>query len=450
MSLHAEVIEHHLGIFGLNRGTPGFPLVLDRSDGAEARQAVKTAKEGRSVVAVLPAAGFLEYLGIRGRPLADEARARLIASAGAGKAWGHVRTLHPAWVFGPDPSQALEAIVTEPGGQVVWGCLPVGRGKIFLLGTDLAADLVRFRQGDPGAALNRPTGAMWGIAGERPIYLYEKQLAGCDPHDRPADWWCWVLREALERLGGLVPLPMLPNGVSGVVVVTGDDDQAALADYEKQRQVLRDLPVTYFLHPLTKHDRASLETFSSGRSVEWGLHPDALDAPHRYSELFAEQYRWFECLVGHKPKTVRNHGFLNDGYWGHLPAWVDHAMLASSNLPGVDGCILNGSLLPARLVRGERLTDHWSMLTVIGDGIMFALAMTPVEATACIRDVGRRINESGVPGALVLNLHPENIERTRCMHEAVHELVANGFKPMTFSDLINWFLARDCAGRGAS
>ena len=442
MTLHAEVIAHHLAIFGLLPEDPGCPLLLDRPGAKELAPAIAAAEGGRSVVAVCPHTDFLHCIGIASRSLSGDIPRVFEARAGIGKAWARVRTLHTTRIFEPSSEQHLDPIVVEPGGGIVWGSVRLGAGRLFLLGTDLGADLVRYRQGDPQAVLNRQTGAMWGYAGERPIYLFEKQLVGCHPHDRPADWWCWVLREALQRLGGVTPLAMLPDGVPGVVIVTGDDDQAALQDYDKQQQALGELPVTYFLHPLTKHDLSSLKAFSSGRVVEWGLHPDALEAPKRYFELFAEQHSWFERLTGYPPKTVRNHGFLNDGYWGHLPAWLKHQVEASSNLPGVDGRVLNGSLLPARLVHNGRLTDHWSVLTSIGDGIMFALSMGPFDAKACVCEAGRRIKESGVPGVLVLNLHPENIERTRCMHDAVHELVAEGFRPMTFSSLVDWFKRR--------
>jgi hypothetical protein len=49
-----------------------------------------------------------------------------------------------------------------------------------------------------------------------------------------------------------------------------------------------------------------------------------------------------------------------------------------------------------------------------------------------------------VPGELVLNLHAENTELCAVCTKPVHELVVKDFEPMTFSDLIDWFLARKC------
>ena len=81
--------------------------------------------------------------------------------------------------------------------------------------------------------------------------------------------------------------------------------------------------------------------------------------------------QWFYKLIGRRAKYVRNHGFLNDGYWRHAVAWCKEGIVGSSNLPGLDGRILNGSLLPSRLVLNGKVTSHWSILTAFGDGAFF-------------------------------------------------------------------------------
>ncbi|MEF2985477.1 hypothetical protein, partial [Pseudomonas aeruginosa] len=84
-------------------------------------------------------------------------------------------------------------------------------------------------------------------------------------------------------------MPMLPNGAAGAIIVTGDDDQAALSRYAQQREALGSTPITYYLHPLTKHTASTLKQLGSGRRLELGLHPDALEQPNRYADLFTEQ-----------------------------------------------------------------------------------------------------------------------------------------------------------------
>jgi hypothetical protein len=136
---------------------------------------------------------------------------------------------------------------------------------------------------------------------------------------------------------------------------------------------------------------------------------------------------------------VRNHGFLNRGYWGHLLAWLSKGVRLSSNLPGVDGRVLNGSLLPARVAWNGQLTSHWSILTAIGDGVVFALGMSPEQSAKCVLDLAANIRDSGVPGVLVLNLHPQNIAETLAMHRAAREVVDGGFLAWTIADCLDWF-----------
>src|SRR5437016_923821 len=64
-------------------------------------------------------------------------------------------------------------VVADGAGHTFWCWLPLGRAGVLLIGTELARDLTRIRQGDPAAATNRPTEAQWGFAGERPTYLFE-------------------------------------------------------------------------------------------------------------------------------------------------------------------------------------------------------------------------------------------------------------------------------------
>jgi hypothetical protein len=424
MGISADIVIHNLRVFGLTA-----------TQGKNSDEIRVSTREGSVAIRLVHADASLPD-GVTSRP----SRGSLTATAGQNQDWGRLKSFFMANAFaGP----ALIPIVTDEAGLPVWAFMPDAMGSTVLIGTDLAADLTLLRQGDPAAAANRPTEAQWGIAGERPTYLFEGQLQADKPQDRMADWWMWTLRDALIRHARAKADDILPFGAKGMVIVTGDDDQAPLEDYRAQEKLLGSLPVTYFLHPLTKHTRQTMEEHALGRSVEWEIHPDALDTPNEYDARFDEQAGWFEGLTGRKPSLVRNHGFLNDGYWGHAKAWARHGVTGSSNLPGLDCHVLNGSLLPARLALNNHLTDHWSILTAFGDGVMFALEWDADTATQAIRAAGQRVIASGVPGILVFNLHPANHERAACMHVAVQNLVENGFTAMTLGTALEWFRARD-------
>jgi hypothetical protein len=449
-----EVTAHHLRLFGIDAldetGSTGAVAIIARPHSADAEGAKRMLADGNPVIALNPSAEFCAQFGVRVKPVADRAPSILRALQGSGRRWGRLRTLHPRAEFLPeDDAKRLEPLLVDEHGRAAWTWQDAGSTGMLFIGTEFAQDLIRYRQGDPSATSGAADRTAWGFAFERPVYLYEEQLAGEAPGERHADWWCWALREVLCRKG-VAAGPIFPNDAPGVVVMTGDDDQAYLESYEAQLAALGPLPITYFLHPLTRHDAGSMQRIFAGHRVELGLHPDALEEPRRYAELFAEQARWFEKLVGRPAVSLRNHGFLNDGYWGHAPVWQANGFTMSSNLPGLDGRMLNGSLLPARLVLGGRVADHWSVLTAIGDGVVFGHGKQYADAGDVVRELGHKVKESGVPGAIVLNLHPQNIESTRGMHRAARDLVEDGFLAWTLGDLIDWFAKREPVRRSLS
>lgn len=441
-SLDSEIVAHHLRLVGIGATTmPSQPgvLIADARTG-DGCAIAKMASSGRPVVVLGAgdAPAFLDGISAAARAVTP-AVARALAARQA--AWGRLRSLHPASAIAV---RAGFPVVADDEGNAWWQWLPRGQAGLLLVGTDLARDLVRFRQGDPATATRRPTEAKWGIAGERPNYLYEAQLETDRPHDRMADWWIWTLRDALVRNAGIEAMSVLPFGARGAVIVTGDDDQAPLEDYRGQALKLAALPVTYFLHPLAKLDAASLDELSQGRPLDWQLHPDALEFPEDYATHLHRQSEWFRELTGRRARLVRNHGFLNDGYWRHAASWIAAGIEGSTNLPGVDGRVINGSLLPARLALEGQLTRHWSILTAFGDGVFFVYDWTSQHAHEAVMAFGRRIVDSGVPGIIVFNLHPANHEKAAPMHAAIHALVRElGFAAMTFGAALDWFVARD-------
>lgn len=435
MSVEAAVVAHHLRLFGV---PPEAFVVLNRPQAEDVATAREALDRDLAVVAVLPDASFAGRFAVTvGEEIAP---APAVLRYGGDAPWSRLRTLHPYTVYAGG-----ETLATDDGGRTSW----LAAGALLVVGTDLGADLVRYRQGDPARAGDAPD-AIWDIAGERPVHLFEHQLEPARPFERHADHFAMALTDAVTRVTARVPEPLLPGGAAGAVVVTGDDDQAELATYDRQLGLLGGTPITYFLHPLTRHDRKTIRRLAGRRQVELGLHPDALDAPERYRERLHEQVGWFVGLTGRRPTSVRNHGYLSDGYWGHLPAWLDEGIAINANLPGLDGRVLNGSLLPARVVYDGTLTPHWSVLTAIGDGVVFVHGESGEQAADRIRAYAATLRSSGIPGVVVLNLHPQNLHATEAMHHAALDLVADGFVTWTLRDCLTWFAARDGAQRPAA
>ncbi len=443
--LKAAVVAHHLRLLGAPAtnvlGTPDRPVVV-----VSAAVAVEQLRSGdielpRILVALDSGDADLGELGVRA--LGPSAGARHVRFGGMEEsAWRQARSLHDVRVY--ECEGRHDAIAIASDGRPCWVRLQKNDCTVLVIGTDLGADLIRYRQGDPARTTHRTDAPMWGIGGERPLYLYEEQIPAGEEHERQADWWSMALAETVAKLLPHSLQPLAPEGAPGLLVVTGDDDQALLDKYDEQLARLQKLPVTYFLHPQTRHTPQTMRRIADTHRVEWGLHPDALDRPDQYADAYREQSAWFETLAGCRPDSVRNHGYLNDGYWGHLPVWLEHDVRVSANLPGINGRILNGSLLPARMAWQGELTRHWSILTAIGDGVRFALGMGRAESAQCILDLANRIVTSKLPGVIVVNLHPQNVSDVTEMHDVLHEVVGRlGFHPMALSLCINWFERRD-------
>lgn len=436
-SLVYEIIAHHLRLFGVRTigDTQGIILTVSpKENDVEILRA--HAARGGVVIAILPESTFLASFGVT-EVTVEQPPIRLRYRNCSSPKRSELKSLHYAIGY----SQAIgEPIIVTTNGLPVWLWVQVEAGGIVIIGTDLAGDLVRYRQGDPAQADTRPSDILWGIAGERPNYLFQSQLSAEDRFCRHADWWAMTLAETVAEKSKIPLNEMLPGGAQGAIVITGDDDQAYLEKYDEQLALLDKTPITYLLHPMTRHTSKSLRAMQKRNSgVDFGIHPDALDAPNSYRELFDEQVAWYRKLTGTTPRSLRNHGFLNDGYWGHLDCWLKHGVDLSSNLPGFDGTVLNGSLLPARVVWNEKLTPHWSILTIIGDGIRFAADMSDEDAADRVRAVANDIRECGVPGVMVLNLHPQNVTETRSMHLAAMEVIRSGFVAWNLRQCSEWF-----------
>lgn len=350
-------------------------------------------------------------------------------------------------------------VLATSSGEAVWLARRESPShSTVVLGTAITDDLELFRQGDPQQPSRVVDRSAWGFPYERPNYLFNTVIEAGQRNDRQVDFIIKVLALEISELLDETCSPILPGNAPGALVVTGDDDQAEVAMYETQLKLLSQVPITYFLHPLTRLDRSTIQRFktSHGR-LEFALHPDALDAPHNYPLLLSQQSAWFTELIGEQPKYLRNHGYLNQGYWGHLTAWQESGFVASSNIPGLDGEIVTNSLLPMRLSVGGQLTDHWSIITLFGDGMVSALGMSDDSSANLFLSTCDDLRSSGVPGVIVINVHPQNVNLNRKLHSAILEISNSDFVSWTFGEMINWFRHRtvgesihDGALRGSS
>ena len=445
--LAVEYVAHHLRLFGvdaaavknLTQQPPGICMLVEAA-ASQLPTAQAFATAGGVVIAIRPRSDFSQGLGIHLCELADEPPILLHSTVQTGSRRTRLRTLHRASAY---RCEGAECIVSSKDGDSVWLWLGAGRGGFFIVGTDLPEDLVRYRQGDPAMESRGSNGQTWGSEFERPLHLFEGQIEGEPPHERHADSWATTLAEVTATKASLTLAPLLPGGAPGAIVITGDDDQASLERYDEQIALLADAPITYFLHPKTRHTRRTLKRMQRRARVDLGIHPDALDAPDRYGALLREQVEWFRQLVQAAPVALRNHGFLSSGYWRHLPHWVAENISISSNIPGLDGRVLNGSLLPARIVYEGALTSHWSLLTAIGDGVVFIQDKQGERAADCVRELVQHIKDSRLPGVVVLNLHPQNVNSTRSMHLSAMEAISGGFQAWTLRECLEWFQHRD-------
>jgi hypothetical protein len=329
------------------------------------------------------------------------------------------RALLPHISFG---GRKVEPMLVNKGGRAALAWLKGENEKILLVGFDVVNEVIRYRQGDPTKA--ETTGLKeretWGFPGERPLYLFQGHLLSSFRTIPWADYLCFFLAETLSQLSGYPLVEPLPGGARGAVILTGDDDQAFLDKYREQLQLIGDLPMTYFLHYKTKHTKETLKNLPA--HVDLGLHPDALDQPGEYKKLCAEQLAMIRELAGRPIRTLRNHGYLNDGYLGHLGVWEENGLFLDANYPGLDGTALNGSFLPMRLRRMDgSWSSHYSLLTAFGDGILSIFRINQQQAVKRIQKVASQI-EGSYPGVIVFNFHPQNVSETDEMHRAVVKL----------------------------
>lgn len=433
LSAQSRFLTEHMRIFGLERSAIANRVVVMTEDDLSQTQLPVASGPSEILVLERPGEALAASLGLR--------RSLRPGTEGICRQPGSdvpiLRTLGNPLVYeGTD----WQPVLHTADGSATWVVGNHAGFRVIIIGTTLVSDLTIYRQGDASLANRGGSGNLWGQSNERPNHLYERTAPPSGLLERQADHWAELLTVTVANAAGVLRQPILPGGAPGALVITGDDDQAEVERYAMQIAALHDLPVTYFLHPKTRLTRRNMkELFRSHGRIDLGIHPDALDAPGDYDSLFDEQCRWFRGLVGSPPRSVRNHGYLNDGYWGHLGAWLAHDVTVSSNLPGVDGRVVSQSLIPMRVIKDGILTPHWSILTLFGDGMVSALGMSDEESAVRFLGVCEEIAASGLPGVVVVNVHPQNFPENVALHRALRAAVDNGFVAWTISEMHEWF-----------
>lgn len=332
----------------------------------------------------------------------------------------------------------VEPIWVSENGKASVAWYSNGSRRMLLIGFDILREHLFHTQGDPSKVTETKNKSDYGFSFERPNYLFNDQLDNVNRTHPWADYLGFFLAENLSCLSGFPLVEPLPFGAKGAIALTGDDDQAFLETYQMQLDLIGNLPITYFLHHLTKHTKETIRNLPA--TVEFGLHPDALEEPARYTELCYEQSQKMNELTGRSLRLVRNHGFLNDGYLGHLPAWEKMGLDLDSNYPGVEGTALNGSFLPQPVRTPDgNYHSHYSLLTLFGDGMIepYGPNLSPRAAVARIHQLADQIERS-YPGIMVFNFHPQNIMKTKALHRAVLKIAKRrGWIALGLDSLLN-------------
>src|SRR5690606_4170437 len=119
-------------------------------------------------------------------------------------------------------------LLRDASGRITAGILQINNTQRFLCGLKVEEEIIRYRQGDPQRNFEQYGGTKFGFDFERPFYLFEHQL---NPSFRTMPWadnlMFFILGRAREILGVSLS-PVLPDGMRGLIILTGDDDEAFL------------------------------------------------------------------------------------------------------------------------------------------------------------------------------------------------------------------------------
>ena len=235
-------------------------------------------------------------------------------------------------------------IRSTPEGRAVLGWWTVGRRRHLLVGLNVVEELVRYTQGDPDKVRTYADKSLWKTGGhERSTYLYDDNIVPGYELTPWADRLGFMLVQLIAAGSGLPLFSPLPKGARGGVLLTGDDDTALLKKYDEQLKLIDGFPITSCCYRVRIYNAETLARLPA--NVELGVHIDALEQPDRYDAVCRAQTKAVRALAGRSATTVRNHGHLNSGYWGHLAAWeecglaFDSTVASTAHVPRAPICL---------------------------------------------------------------------------------------------------------------
>jgi hypothetical protein len=339
-------------------------------------------------------------------------------------------------------SEALTPILSTREGRTVIGWWESNGCRNLIVGLRLVEELVRYTQGDPRKVITAKDKTLWGSGHERSAYLFEDNIVPGYALVPWADRLGFRLVRIIAEAIGLPLIEPLPDGAKGAVLLTGDDDQAYLEKYSEQLAILDGFPITYIMLPHTRHSAETLSAMPPG--VEFGTHVDALSDQANYAAICKEQTEAVRRLTGKPARTVRNHGHLNQDYWGHLSAWEESDLNLDLNIRGLDGTCPTGSYLPFRVRRPDgSWSSHRSLFSTFSDSMLHLQKWSQRKQIKCITGLANQIADSD-PGIIVVNFHPQNVADGRDVHRAVIAIGRrDGWTALGAESYIDWLNAMD-------
>lgn len=304
----------------------------------------------------------------------------------------------------------LIPLLNTRSGRTVVGWLAHNGKRKLVVGLDFVEELVRYTQGNPARVSFSGNRNLWGAGHEQASYLYDGHIVPKHEMEPWADNLGFLLAESIAAEANIPLISPLPGGVQGGIILTGDDDQAWLEKYDEQLSILGDFPITYCMLPWTNHTPETLKHLPE--TVEFGVHVDALERPEEYAELCIQQTTEVRQLLGDRSvHVIRNHGHLNHDYWGHLSAWEAADLSFGLNIRGLDGTCTTGSYLPFRVRRLDgSWSAHTSLFSTFSDSMLFQQKWPEKKQIKIIKTLANSI-ESGRPGIIVFNFHPQNVSQ---------------------------------------
>lgn len=392
----------------------GGTLICMQTTGTLAELAGVELETPRDVSLRLRVSGFVVQ-GLAGEALP------VPAGAGAYRLMEGVRGL--AWLYEPNRYDGM-------GGETVGIAeRALGSGRVISFAFDLARSVLLLRQGDPALADRPQRHTMASRRMAKPANM----AADIGPYDTGqipfADLLGRVLVDVvLRQLDAPVPmLSTLPASASGVVLFSGDEDNAATANVEQEFAEVAACGARmnlYIMPELTHTTPAAAQRYAEHHDL--GPHPDLLNVVDEPVATRAAEYerqiRVFMDTFGIAPRSIRNHaagwtGYLDlvhvqqrcgirmdlNFFSGHYAREREHSLFSPF-----------GSALPMRFCEpGGEMLDVFQQHTHLHDDILFApdrdysyKLMPEVARELFERTLDDLISRFPVP--LAANFHPGN------------------------------------------